>query len=592
MRVALGAITALLFLLLGAPGVVRAQTPVFRVEMEVVPEPGVGQATLRITYFNDGGWPGKATMRLLYPTSLTVLNAQPEGYKTQVAFQHAWDLPPIQQGTPPGGVTVLLKVLDSYAASQVVAVYFYEHVGQEGTPVERGVFELSLSESDKLAQSAESAGPGEAPTATAMHTQEPELAITDTPQSEGAPTTEAPPTRASTPAPSRTPTGTPPPAWPTRTPTPPALPDSGSGWVGPAVGVLALVVLLVGGGLWYSVRSPKMAASPATPGGQSAATVVELPRTPAANVPAATTAGQQPLAPDPVPYTAASTSVPCALCQAQNRPEAHFCRGCGKPALLQGRYRVSGALGSGGMGEVYLAHDDRLGVEVAVKEMSASALPANEQPAAIQQFRREARLLARLSHHNLPKVTDYFSEGGRHYLVMERVEGETLQALLERRGRPFDEAEALPWALELCAVLAYIHAQNPPVVFRDLKPANIMLELDGRVRLIDFGIARIFDPARRSDTLPMGTMGYAPPEQYGSAQTDAQSDLYALGATLHHLLTGLDPGCRAPFSFQPLRGCRPELSAGLERVVMTALAYDRADRYPTAAAMRVDLLRV
>ena len=296
--------------------------------------------------------------------------------------------------------------------------------------------------------------------------------------------------------------------------------------------------------------------------------------------------------------------IACPQCGVENREDARFCNRCGAAlqrslgtdplpanAVLQNRYRIIKMVGGGGMANVYQAEDVRFpGKTWAVKEMREELLPVTDRLPAIQAFTREAELLARLEHPTLPRVIDHFSEGGRHYLAMEYLEGQTLQQRIEKaRNRPFKEQEVIEWAIQICDALDYLHSQDPPIIYRDLKPANVIVDRAGVVKLIDFGIARYFDPSKKTDTLKMGTTGYAPPEQYqGGGRTDARSDIYALGATMHHLLTGRDPQDEPPFSFGQARPRKlnPRLSEGIERVIMTALAYDPVDRYHSAAGMR------
>lgn len=263
-------------------------------------------------------------------------------------------------------------------------------------------------------------------------------------------------------------------------------------------------------------------------------------------------------------------------------------------SIVSGRYRIIRWLGGGGMGAVYLAADLRLsGRQLAVKQLVSdpSASPA-ELAQAAQQFQAEATLLAALDHSNLPKVYDCFTEAGQSYLVMEYVDGVTLEDILDRTPGPIPEAQVLAWAAQLCDVLTYLHGRQPPVIFRDLKPANIMLDRNDVIQLIDFGIARIFKPGQRTDTLRMGTLGYAPPEQFaGHGQTDAQSDIYSLGVTLHYLLTRRDPAQYPPFSAAsiPLRGLNPTISPRTEAAVMKALAYNPTSRFQSAAEMKLAL---
>src|SRR5713101_5790425 len=248
--------------------------------------------------------------------------------------------------------------------------------------------------------------------------------------------------------------------------------------------------------------------------------------------------------------------------------------------LLDGRYRVKKVLGVGGMGRVYLSNDTRLANRpVAVKEMIVG--DGIQEKKAIEDFTREANVLARLSHPGIPTLIDHFAENQRHYLVMEFVAGGDLQAVLDKLGPrgKLDEDKVLRWARQMLEVLDFLHAQKPPIIYRDLKPGNIMIDKDGRAMLIDFGIARFLPPGGRGTQI--GSVGYAPPEQY-LGKLEPRSDLYSLGATMHHLLTGRDPQLEPPFSFPPLRQLAPEVSVEVERVVMWALERE-ADRRPASA---------
>ena len=256
--------------------------------------------------------------------------------------------------------------------------------------------------------------------------------------------------------------------------------------------------------------------------------------------------------------------------------------------MLQDRYRIVQVLGGGGMGQVYLAHDTRLANKpCAVKELvpDPHATPDEEKRNAAQ-FHQEAAVLAHLSHPNLPNVSDYFDERGCFYLVMDYIKGETPEQQLLRSPKGLPQENVVEWAIQLCDVLEYLHSQTPPVIFRDMKPANVMLTPEGEVKLIDFGVARLFDPTKRTDTLKMGTAGYAPPEQYaGQGQTTPRSDIYALGATLHELLTGENPTVH-PFVFTPPRKLNSAISPSLSDAVMRAVRLDPTDRFPSAKAMR------
>jgi tRNA A-37 threonylcarbamoyl transferase component Bud32 len=255
--------------------------------------------------------------------------------------------------------------------------------------------------------------------------------------------------------------------------------------------------------------------------------------------------------------------------------------------VLAGRYRLVSLLGQGGAGAVYLAEDTQLfDRPVAVKELIEQFSGDGEREAAVARFTQEARMLVTLSHPNLPDVRSYFAEDGRHYLVMEYVEGTTLLDQLRRANGVLLPATVMEWGRQVCDVLTYLHSRTPPVVFRDLKPSNIMVDRYNRIKLIDFGTARHFDMSKHTDTLKMGSIGYAAPEQYqGQGQTSPQTDIYALGATLHHMLTNEDPSAR-PFVFTPPSMIRPEVPESLSRAVMRALNLDPAQRFPTALEMR------
>jgi outer membrane protein assembly factor BamB/tRNA A-37 threonylcarbamoyl transferase component Bud32 len=247
------------------------------------------------------------------------------------------------------------------------------------------------------------------------------------------------------------------------------------------------------------------------------------------------------------------------------------------------------------MGAVYRARDlhfPKLMKLVAVKEMVNQNRDPSIQRTVVQNFEREANILATLNHPAIPRTLDYFSQGERSYLVMEFVNGRNLEDILHENGGPIQHDQVINWALELCDVLAYLHSHKPePVIFRDMKPANVMLNQAGQLMLVDFGIAKHFQTGQRGTQV--GTEGYSPPEQYRGDATPL-ADIYALGATMHHLLTNIDPRMEAPFSFgdRPVRSINPGVSMELEAVINTALQYNPDDRFKNVDAMREALLTV
>lgn len=249
--------------------------------------------------------------------------------------------------------------------------------------------------------------------------------------------------------------------------------------------------------------------------------------------------------------------------------------------LLDGRYRVRKVLGVGGMGRVYLSNDTRLASRpVAVKEMILGDGIAEKK--AIEDFTREATVLARLTHPGIPTLIDHFAENGRHYLVMEFVAGGTLEDALTKAGGKMSEALTLRYARQMLEVLDFLHAQTPPIVYRDIKPGNIMIDKDGRAMLIDFGIARFLPKGGKATMI--GSPGYAPPEQY-VGKVEPRSDLYSLAATMHHLLSGRDPALEPPFSFPPLRSVAPQVSEQTAKAVDRALNHQIDLRFASAREM-------
>jgi eukaryotic-like serine/threonine-protein kinase len=263
--------------------------------------------------------------------------------------------------------------------------------------------------------------------------------------------------------------------------------------------------------------------------------------------------------------------------------------------ILQDRYRIVGILGVGGFSSVYQARDMRFPNVTklcAVKEMVNVAPDPQIRAIAARAFEREASILATLDHPAVVGVYDYFNETDRSYLVLEFIRGKDLESLLNEQQDFFPQDKVMDWALQICDVLSYLHGQKPdPIIFRDMKPSNVMLDPHGRVRLIDFGIAKVFQSEEKNTTI--GTEGYAPPEQYRGEASPA-GDVYGLGATMHHLLTRQDPRLEPPFSFheRPVHAANPQVAPALEKIIMRCLSYNAADRYPNAAALRDALMAV
>ncbi|MEW5869183.1 MAG: bifunctional serine/threonine-protein kinase/formylglycine-generating enzyme family protein [Chloroflexota bacterium] len=258
--------------------------------------------------------------------------------------------------------------------------------------------------------------------------------------------------------------------------------------------------------------------------------------------------------------------------------------------VINNRYRIAKLLGQGGFGAVYRAWDLSLDQAVALKENTETS------PEAQRQFEREARILSKLRHPNLPQVTDYFIIPGKgQYLVMDLIEGEDLQDMLDRLGRPIAEADAIRWIIQVCDALAYLHAQNPPVIHRDIKPANIKINPQGKAILVDFGIAKVYQ-ANTDTTLGAQavTPGFSPQEQYGKGSTDARSDIYSLGATLYAILTLTEP----PESVQRTLGTalpaprtlNPSLSRRVELAILKAMQVAPANRFQNMAEFKAALL--
>ncbi len=264
-------------------------------------------------------------------------------------------------------------------------------------------------------------------------------------------------------------------------------------------------------------------------------------------------------------------------------------------AILDNRYRILELLGEGGMGSVYKAENQRMpGPLWAIKELLIEAFAdPRELREAIERFEKESTLMGQLTvlpHPRLPRVIDRFTENGRYYFVMEFVPGKSLDKILEEARAPLPERQVVEWAIQVCEALHYIHSQTPPVILRDLKPGNIMVTPQGEVKLIDFGIARIWKPGQKSNTENLGTMTYASPEHLGqTGQTDARSDIYSLGATMYHLLTNEEPTPLDTPVPGSLRGRNPALGQRVEDIVIKSMQLDPNRRFQSAAAMQTAL---
>ena len=262
---------------------------------------------------------------------------------------------------------------------------------------------------------------------------------------------------------------------------------------------------------------------------------------------------------------------------------------------LANRYLIQEVIGVGGMGAVYRARDlhfPNVVKLVAVKEMINQARDPLVRSTIVRNFEREANLLATLDHPSIPRIYDYFSHNERSYLILEFINGKDLEAILNETYGFIPQEKIVYWTVELCDVLHYLHSHKPePIIFRDMKPSNVMINQRDHVILIDFGIAKTFQAGQRGTMI--GTEGYSPPEQY-RGEAGHLADIYALGATIHHLLTKRDPRLEPPFSFgeRPIIPINPSVSPEMEKVVFRSLQYNPQDRYSTALEMKDALLAV
>lgn len=271
-------------------------------------------------------------------------------------------------------------------------------------------------------------------------------------------------------------------------------------------------------------------------------------------------------------------------------------------ALVDGKYKVLNQIGQGGMSIVYLAINERANKTWAIKEIRKEG--GRDFEVVRQGLIAEINILKELKHKYLPSIVDIIDEGPSFLIVMDYIQGKSLKEILREalvsKGLPIGLADVISWGKQLCDVLGYLHTQPEPIIYRDMKPANVMLRPEGEISLIDFGAARIFKSGNSEDTVCLGTPGYAAPEQYGgNGQTRPQTDIYCLGATLHHLITGHDPA-DTPFNFPLITRCRPSLLdetprefrdalLGFEIIINKCTQYEIKDRYQSCAELRYDL---
>ncbi len=251
-------------------------------------------------------------------------------------------------------------------------------------------------------------------------------------------------------------------------------------------------------------------------------------------------------------------------------------------SLVDGKYKILNKVGQGGMSVVYLAMNEKANKQWAVKEVRKDGVLDFES--VKQGLVAETDILKKLSHPNLPSIIDVIDTDDAFIIIMDYIQGNSLNRALEEFGAQPQEL-VIEWAKQLCDVLGYLHSRNPSIIYRDMKPANIMLKPDGNVTLIDFGTAREYKEKNLADTTCLGTVGYAAPEQFGGmGQTDARTDIYCLGATLYHLVTGMNP-CEPPYEIKPIREINPTLSSGLERIILKCTQRNPEDRYQSCAEL-------
>lgn len=251
-------------------------------------------------------------------------------------------------------------------------------------------------------------------------------------------------------------------------------------------------------------------------------------------------------------------------------------------AVVDGKYKILNKVGQGGMSIVYLAMNERANKQWAIKEIRKDGVSNYE--VVKQNLIAETDILKRLNHPNLPSIIDVIDCDDTFLIVMDYIEGKPLSEALKNEGAQPQE-KVIEWAKQICDVLGYLHSRKPPIIYRDMKPSNVMLKPDGNIMIIDFGTAREYKSASIADTTCLGTQGYAAPEQFGGhGQTDARTDIYCLGATLYHLITGHNP-CLPPYEMYPIRQWNPNLSSGLEEIIWKCIQKNPNDRYQSCAEL-------
>lgn len=255
--------------------------------------------------------------------------------------------------------------------------------------------------------------------------------------------------------------------------------------------------------------------------------------------------------------------------------------------VIDNKYEIIELIGQGGMSEVYLVMDNHLNIPLTAKKLRKNA-DDKDNKVIVQSAIAEANLIKRINHPAIVRIYDIINNYDAVYIIEEYIKGETLGKILDEHGAQSQEL-VIEWGIQLCDALSYLHALEPAIIYRDMKPANIILTPSRNIKLIDFGIAREYKPNNIADTSALGTVGYAAPEQYGGkGQTDVRTDIYCLGVTLYHLVTGQNP-CEPPYEIYPIRQWNPQLSADLERIIVKCTQRDPDSRYQNCGELMNEL---